>query len=446
MDTGRLGLDQRLALGQRPLLYQVQAILQMSTVALKEFLRNKMESNPLLEVRWPDEEAGWMLAGRTEGTTRDDDRNREAVLSPWASVDFWTMGTDLRVQLAGMRLSPRIRTIAEWLIGELDDAGYLESAPSDLATRLNVPVALVEEALRALQACEPRGIGARDVRECLLLQLDSTDPLDNHVRRLIQVHWTDLARLSPDTVSRWLHVDQDTAERIIRRLRSLDPKPGRAFEPPLRLSVVPDVIFRQNEAGQWTATVNPWVMPDLRIVAAPEYVPPESWDDETKSFLRLCRQEALWLRRAVEQRWRTLTQVAQVLADIQRPFLDGTSDPIPLTAQHVAAVVGCHPSTVSRAVSGKYFQKTSRVYPLQSLLPRPVAHRGATKPWSAETVKKRIQHLIEKATCAPTDAAIRDALAAEGIVVARRTVAKYRAELGIEAARRRKCRNRHIPS
>ncbi len=323
---------------------------------------------------------------------------------------------------------PARQMIALTLLGELDSAGYLSTPLSPLAEKLGVDCMLVESVLRQCQDLAPSGIFARSLKECLALQLAERDRLDPAMQALLD-NLDKLAERRIEALCARCGVDRDDVEAMIAEVRALDPKPGQAFADLRPQTVVPDIFVRRDSGGGWTVELNDEALPRLlvdRVYYAE--VGKRLAAGEEKKFLTACLQQATWLEKSLDQRARTILKVAAEIVRQQEAFLThGVSHLRPLNLRTIAESIGMHESTVSRATANKYMATPRGIFQLKYFFSSSIPSAGGDCH-SAEAVKHRIRALIdnELPDAILSDDAIVDQLRPEGIVIARRTVAKYR--------------------
>lgn len=342
----------------------------------------------------------------------------------------------LRLQLGADVGEPRLRAVALALVDHLDEDGYLRETDAELAQRLGVTEERVAEARAALQRCDPTGVGARDLRECLALQLAERDRLDPLMARLLD-HLDLLARADFARLMRLCGVDREDLEEMIAEIRALDPRPGSRFVTEEPATAIPDLfVYRFGRRG-WRVELNAAVLPRLLVDKA-WYAELSSTklDREAREYIGERLQSANWLVRSLQQRARTILRVGRAVFERQRPFLErGPSALQPLVLREIAAALDLHESTVSRAVAGKYVSTPHGTFPFRYFFSTALAGDNGENV-SAEAIRLRIRRLIEQEDPAKvlSDDQIVALLRGEGINVARRTVAKYREVLGIPSS------------
>ncbi len=342
----------------------------------------------------------------------------------------------LRFQLGADVGEPRLRTVALALVDHLDEDGYLRETDAELAQRLAVAETLVAEARAALQRCDPTGVGARDLRECLALQLAERDRLDPLMARLLD-HLDLLARADFARLMRLCRVDREDLEEMIAEIRALDPRPGSRFATEEPATAIPDLLVYRLSRRRWRVELNGAVLPRLLVDKA-WYAELSSTklDRAAREYIGERLQSANWLVRSLHQRARTILRVGRAVFERQRPFLErGPTALRPLVLREIAAALDLHESTVSRAVAGKYVATPHGTFAFRYFFSTGLAGDNGENV-SAESIRLRIRRLIEQEDPAKvlSDDQIVGMLRREGISVARRTVAKYREALGIPSS------------
>lgn len=475
--TQQLGLHQKMILAPR--MIQSMEILQLPVLALQERIQQELEENPVLLVvekapaltpppaasetetapsqEWQDEleqldrlieerEAARATRHRLSrnGLQEAADRRLEMMLNTPARPP--SLQDYLFEQLAFFEAPPRILSLARFLISQLDENGYLTTPLEQLAasynqaTDENVTVAELQEALRLVQQLEPRGIGARNLQECLLLQLSPDLPNVHILRILIEDHLEDIQHNRLPLIQKKTGFDLQAIRRAIEQLRQLNPRPGAAFAPETTRYVVPDLIVEQDENGEYQVRLVDDYVPELRISKRYLEMRQQARDPKTREFLARKIQAARWLKEAIEQRKRTLEKVARAILRRQKDFLEkGPEHIVPLRMQEIADEVGVHVTTVSRAVDDKWIQTPRGIFPLRRFFGGGVTTaQGEEVAW--ETIKQKLLDIIQHEDKAHpySDEELVQKLAEQGLPVARRTVTKYRKLLNIPSSRQRR--------
>jgi len=354
-----------------------------------------------------------------------------------------TLADHLHNQLSVMVLSGPVREAAELIIGNLDENGYLTAPLEELAAEGENSLAELEEALRVVQSLDPAGVGARDVRECLLLQLESRNArggvawqmVENHLKLVENRHHKELAKLLGRPLE---HIQ--IADRVIR---SLNPRPGLRYSAPGARQVEPDVYITK-EGDDYIIELNDEDLPQLRLNRAYRRMLDRTQEPnkEVRNYVKERYASAIQLIKNIEQRKQTILKVCQSIVRRQREFLDKGLDHLkPMMIKEVAEEIGVHPSTVSRAVANKYAHTPQGVFELRYFFSEAVqGPSGGATPLLL--LKRRVKKMIEEEDPAHplTDEQIAARLEQEGIHVTRRTVAKYREDMRIPSTHHRRVR------
>ncbi|MDI3257845.1 MAG: RNA polymerase factor sigma-54 [Kyrpidia sp.] len=436
---------QKLVLTQE--LRQAIAILQLSSFELSQYLQQEMAENPVMEWEeaagsegWSEFESWLRESGPDPGLLRT---MRETYREPPTDVSARTavnLEDHLMMQLSHLRLSALEKRVLRYIVGNIDERGYVSMSSSDMAVQLGVDPSLVERCRRRLHGLDPLGIGAADLRECLNIQARERYPEEPGLAALIDGHLHDLAEGRHTRIAQALQIDLQEVQRLADLLKTLDPKPGRMFFGDQARFIVPDVTI-ERIGGEYVVMVHDRLTPHLHI--NPLYrrlATAQGADREAKSYLSKKIQSAMWLIRSLEQRRQTILRVTEAIVDLQRDFFDrGLEYLRPMTLRQVAERVGVHESTVSRATTGKYAQTPRGVLELKYFFSSVVQTRGGEVA-SAESIKAKIRKWIQEENRAEplSDQRIADLLQGEGIQISRRTVAKYREEMRIASSAQRK--------
>lgn len=490
----RLDLRQSQHLVMTHQLQQAIRLLQMSNLELQGFVAEELEKNPLIrlgdaEAAGPDEpgaplqnepaphepaphdraetplDRGLAAAGDDPGRVADafdvgtdnlydrdlPTRPRDAEpgagqgAGSGAAAGFdWeqlaeaapSLRTHLLGQLAQMRAAPVVAALAHAIVDELDEHGLLRLPLEALTARLGGSDAEAEAALALVQRCEPTGVGARDLAECLGLQLAERDRLDPAMQRLLD-HLDLVARGDRRRLMLLCGADAEDLSEMLVELRALDPRPCAGFGATRAETLVPDVLLRRGRAGSWEIELNPDTLPkvllDRRYAAELHRA-----GGAARSFAAECRASGSWLIRSLDQRARTILKVATEVVRQQDGFFEhGVEGLRPMTLAMVAAETGLHESTASRVTANKFIATERGIFELKFFFTNAV---GGAEGASAEAVRQRIRTMVaaEQPGQVLSDDAIAERLQADGIDVARRTVAKYRKQLGIGSSAERR--------
>ncbi|WP_102959567.1 RNA polymerase factor sigma-54 [Mangrovicella endophytica] len=492
MLAAKLQMRQTQSLVMTPQLLQSIRLLQYSQVELQSFIDAEIERNPLLER--PEGLGGDGAAPAGNGYDGPDSvQPGEAIEAPSSdlraatgerapelpsaslrerppqglTVQGGTAGDnfidDLREgkpslalhaarEIADALPDPVERRLAEALAEHLDEAGYVRLDLTETAAVLGVPTPRLETVLAKLQAeAEPAGLFARDLAECLAIQLRRRGRFDP-VMATVLANLDLLARRDFATLRRLTGEDEAGLLDILSEIRLLDPKPGHAFEDGPAEMAAPDVIVTEAPDGSWQVELNPEALP--RVLLCNDYVAmvaAQPMPAEERSYLAECQQSAGWLMRSLDQRAKTILKVASEIVRRQDAFLaSGIAGLKPLTLMTIADAIGMHESTISRVTANKTIATPRGLYEMKFFFSVAIASTAGGDPHSAESVKHRIRVLIDTETVGAvlSDDDIAARLRREGIDLARRTVAKYREALGIASSiqRRREMNARRLAS
>lgn len=464
-----LELRQTTSLVLTPQLQQAIALLQLARPELEATLARECERNPFLmpleaspvradaasrsvssRVEAPADPDGWMQPMRPPAADRTLRAHRTSRLTADGDLPSLeqrltrppSLRHHLRAQLVADVREPQLQHLALQLVDLLDDDGYLRESDAELAALFACPVGQVAEARAALQRCEPTGVGARDLAECLALQLAERNRLDPAMQAMLR-HLDLVARADFRRLARLCGVDREDLEEMVAELRRLDPRPGARWAPEEPGLTVPDLEVRREGKG-WKLELNPAAFPRVAVDRA-YYAELTSvaLDADTRRFVETRVQEANWLVRALQQRARTILRVGRAILARQRGFLEhGPAALAPLVLRDIAEVTGLHESTVSRAIAGKSVATPHGVFALRYFFTARIAAGDGGEDHAAEAIRVRIRRLIEQegADNVLSDDQIVQLLAREGVRIARRTVAKYREAMGIPSSVERRRR------
>ncbi|MGL6074159.1 MAG: RNA polymerase factor sigma-54 [Fimbriiglobus sp.] len=473
-----------------PKMLKSMEYLQLPLMALQERVTEALEENPFLEVKesraketsedtfnadapLKHDEKGESEFARMDEINRDwgdhfnedhrpsragiddlGDKKLEAMMN--IADNPVSLQEHLSEQLACQALPPQTKALCEYVISHLDDNGYLlahdpESGrpltiPLDeLARNYSEPVTMeqVEEALFVIQELDPPGVGARDTKECLLIQV-SEEEMEHAdlVRELIQHHLEDVAHNRLAMIQKRVGCSVEMIREAIQELRQLNPKPGAKFANESAKYIVPDIKITRNDAGDYDIKLtNDWT-PNVRVSSKYEpLVKDKNQDPKTREYLGRKLLSANWIVDAIRQRRETLTKVTRAIIDRQRQFLDRGPDFIlPLKMDDIAKIVGVHVTTISRAVDDKYIETPRGVFPLKRFFGGGVQNTETGENVAWESIKTKLLEMIAEENKAKplSDEDIEKKFDAMGLKVARRTVTKYREALKIPSSRQRK--------
>jgi RNA polymerase sigma-54 factor len=384
----------------------------------------------------PAGEAGgaidWSRAGSGGGFDGDPDALESALTREK------TLAEHLQDQLAVAGLTGVEAAVASVLIDAVDDGGYLRAELDEVAGRLGCDLELVEQVLGVVQGFEPTGVAARDVRECLMLQLKDRNRFDPAMDALLD-NLALLARRDMAALKKACGVDDEDLREMVAELRALTPRPGAAFGGEPTHPVAPDVFVREGLGGLWHVELNSDTLP--RLLVDQRYharVSAAARSDQEKVFVAECMASANWLVKSLDQRAKTILKVSSEIVRQQDAFLAfGVQHLRPLNLKTVADAIGMHESTVSRVTSNKYIATPRGVFEMKFFFTSAIQATEGGEAHSAESVRHRIRQLID-AEAAETevysDDRIVEILKETGVDIARRTVAKYREAMRIPSS------------
>ncbi|MEN8374836.1 MAG: RNA polymerase factor sigma-54 [Gemmatimonadota bacterium] len=484
----KTGLYQSATLRQEmkinPRLYQAMDLLYMPLLDLQQHIKQEMLNNPFLELEEPltsddelieeqnekekdkeeksEDEIDWeeiLLDGFDAGGRKAEYEAKE-YYEP-VRVDTRDLADHLRDQLMLLPLDGREQLLGEEIIGNIDESGYLSCSLEEVVEPLNrwieesgeglaedlgeeIPPFTLEEAetmLATIQAFDPPGIGARDLRECILLQLRDEGREDTLAYNIVREHYDQLINHRWSEISKELSITAKEVQDASDAVAKLDPKPGLRYAAPGDNYITPDLVVEKIE-GRYHVFLNDTGLPRLRLSRAYRDIARDKkqFQGENKEFISNKLNSANWMIQAIEQRRQTMLKVMNFIVDRQHEFFEkGVQYLKPLTLREVAEVISMHESTVSRVTNEKFVQTPRGVLPLKFFFSSGLSTDSGDDV-SARGIKAKIRSLVDdEDTKKPlTDQAIVNILKEEGVQIARRTVAKYRDQLGILSARMRK--------
>jgi RNA polymerase sigma-54 factor len=477
----RLSLRQSQRVVMTPLLQQAIQLLQLSTLELQEVVQKELLENPMLEEvnqDTPETTDGAAATTETPAPTvepitpetpptterqtdelpfdfnavmsaADDDHEERSLVSQEDREDLpfenvvrtqVSLADHLDEQLRFATEDVVVRRIGAEIIGNLDEDGYLRAELEEIAQRCSVTADEVAKVVELVQGFDPPGVAARSIQECLLLQL-RRDPLPDPVSvEIIEAHFDDLSRRRYQDIARAMKLSLDRIMESVEEIMGLEPKPGRRFGGNDSRYIVPDV-FVYKLGNEYTVVLNEDGIPRLRVNGLyRSLLKTASSGDEAKQYVEQKLRSALWLIKSVDQRQRTLRKVTQSIVKFQRDFLDrGLSHLRPLSLRDVGEDIGMHESTISRVTTNKYVETPQGLFELKYFFHSGIAS-GDGEMVSSVSVKKMIQDILaaEDAAKPQSDQEVAQALQKRGLTIARRTVAKYREELGILPSHQRR--------
>lgn len=458
-------LSQNLSQSQTlaPQMRQSLEILQANTLELSQLLRQQIEVNPTLEditesesledldFDEPDEDDFdehhntydddlrdlAIMEGRALGSNPDSEERREFLYNSLVAPQ--SLASHLANQIEESALEEDLRLACMAMVGSLDDRGFFTEPPEEIAARLEIPGELLEEALALLHTLDPPGIAARNLQDSLLLQLERLGLADSLEHRIVSKHLDALARKQYPQIARTMKVTVDNIARAADHIAALDPSPGAIFDGTRNPVISADARIVWDE-GQWVAQSTNDNLPRLRISDSYKDMLSSTPDKKVRSYLRDQIRDGRVLIRALDQRQDTIVAITAEIIRHQPDFLEkGSRHLRPLTMNDVADTIGVHPTTVSRAVAGKYIETPHGIIEMRKFFATGY-HTSDGTDVSNAGVRQAIQDIVdnENPQKPMSDSAIEKALKTQGIKVARRTVAKYREQLNILPSHLRK--------
>ncbi len=481
----KAGISQSTQLKQEikinPRLYQAMDLLYMPLLDLQQHLKQELMNNPFLEMVEPeeedDEEEGqteeapqaekandeidWeeILLNGFDAGGRHEEHEEKEYYEP-VTVETRDLADHLRDQIQLLELTPRQRLLADEFVGNIDEDGYLACPVEEIFTSINdlvrstaeemdqdpldAPVYSgeeLEEMLSIIQGLDPPGVGARDLRECLLLQLKDAGLEQSVPYRLVRDCFDELINHRWSEISKRFGISPSDVQKAADEIQKLDPKPGIKYSDTGDNYIIPDLIVEKID-GKYHVFLNDANLPRLKLSKAYQEIARDKkkFEGENKEFISNKLNSANWMIQAIEQRRQTMLKVMNFIVDRQREFFEkGVQYLKPLTLREVAEVINMHESTVSRVTNEKFVQTPRGVLPLKFFFSSGLSTTGG-EDVSARGIKAQIEKLVaeEDPKHPLTDQAIVNILKESGVQIARRTVAKYRDQLGVLSARMRK--------
>ena len=467
-----MGLEQRQIQSQKliltPQLRQYLRLLQQPLLELKQAVEQELAENPVLEeisLSGPDEvslsDISKDEAPAAEPLRELDFQNKLAALdrideefkeTPYSGYDAseddedslkkrnyqesiiqktTTLTDYLMWQLHFLDLNEEDTRIAEEIVGNIDEDGYLKVTVEEISKSLGQPAPSIEKVLALIQTLDPPGVGARDLREALLIQISKSEKISSLARKIVEEHFNLLEKKHLQDIARKLGVSEDSVKIAFHEIARLEPKPGRIFYSNEPITVVPDasVFPDEDNPGHYKIEIHQESVPRLKV--SPSYramLKDKKVDAQTRAFLKSKIDSAMWLIQAVAQRKSTLRSITEEIVKAQYEFFDkGFSQLKPLRLKDISERIGIHESTVSRAIAGKYLETPQGTIPYRSFFSNKMETDDGSLE-SQKSVAERIRQLItdEDKKKPLSDEKLVKILSSEGIKIARRTVAKYR--------------------
>ncbi len=464
-----LNLTQTQKLIMTPELRQAIQVLQFNNVELTEFINKQLEVNPFLEPVDKNSEAipkddQSIDLEKSEKNDAKDEIDWKEVIEKYDDISYKAYGNavnsdekqtfesytskrmslkdHLMLQLGVSVKSEKEKRIGEFIIESLDRKGYLGCSLQDISLLLNEDVVEIERILRLIQTFDPVGIGARNLSECLMIQLKEKGIQDKNAFIVVEKYLEDVATNKIQKIAKELHITVKRVQNIFDIIKMLEPKPARGFvvdSDNIRY-IVPDVTI-EKVGDDYVIIVNDSNLPMLTISDYYKSMINNLDDKEANKFLTDKLNSSMWLIKSIEQRRMTLYKVVESILKFQRRFFDEGNNALkPLVLKDVAEDIGVHESTVSRATNGKYVQTPRGIFELKYFFASSLGNENDGEIVSSTSVKNQIQNLIEQENSQKplSDQKIADILGESGVNISRRTVAKYRDEMRIPSSSMRR--------
>ncbi|MFT5904839.1 MAG: RNA polymerase sigma-54 factor [Cryomorphaceae bacterium] len=457
-----IGLQQNLSQQQTlsPKMRQSLEILQANSLELSQLLQQAILTNPALEITTTEEALPEETPADAEHDTETisdlDDHARDDYITTKSStpgpsqetIDYLydsivaplSLQQHLTEQINNEEISNDLRTACHEIIANINDRGFLDQPLTDIMVTSIHSLEILEKGLVKIQHLDPAGVGAHDLIESLLIQLQKRNQLGSLAYQIVADHLPDLAQKKLPYIAKQLKTSVEKIVQAAETITTLTPDPGAEYDPTSNPYIVPDIRFTQDTEGEWKATLTNEHIPEVTISHVYKDLLASSADSKTRTYLKDQIKDGKQIITAISQRQHTLLRISEELIKRQQDFLvSGTSALKPLTMNELAEVIKVHPATISRAVAGKYALTPHGVIELRTFFTSGYQSKDGAQV-SNTSIKDTIQNIIqdEPSSKPLSDTAIEKILAAKGLKVARRTIAKYRDQLGILPSHLRK--------
>lgn len=448
----QMKMNQQMKLSQQ--MIQSSQILQMGALELSAYIKEMALENPVmdLEEKFSENKDKANLEEKLKWLQQSDEQNRVYYRQEYGDggeKDIWNFVEEhtredlweyLQPQLLTRSLSSKEMETVEYMVHCLDDKGYLDEDIEVIANCLHITAEEANQALTLLQGLEPAGIGARNIKECLLLQVEREAPQDWIVKAVISNCLELLSKNQLPRIAKKLGTTLEEVAMAQEIIRSLNPKPGGRFGGEAKMSyIVPDMIVVKLK-DYYEILLNENMYPDITINAYYHSLFLKETEKETKDYLNNKIKQAEWIRDCIAQRNKTLLDVVRKIVDMQQDFFACGQGLKPIRLADVADALNIHESTVSRAIKEKYLQCTWGIYPLHFFFRKGLLRESGQEKISVLEIKRRIKEIVDEEDKKKplSDQKVMERLMADGISISRRTVAKYRDSMGIGYAGSRK--------
>lgn len=443
-----ININQNLELNQKltftPELQQSVKILQMSSIDLQKYIDEEALENPLIEIESNyetldydeklEKKLDWLNSIEEENRIyyQSSNKSKESTITIIFNESM-TLVTHLLSQLNLLSLSPLEYKVAYYILESLNDNGYLTINPKDISSIIGIDLEIVEDMLCIVQSLEPIGVGARDLKECLILQLKNKNVQNQKIYDLINNYLDDLGKNKLSFIAKKMGINLEETKEMVTTIKSLNPRPGNLYNPIEQPRyVTPDIIVVKFEA-YYEILLNDLSCPKFNINSYYKNTLTQSDDKEVNQYINKKMKQAMWVMNCIDQRNNTLKKVATAIVNVQKEFFDlGPGHLIPMKLEDIAKEIEMHVSTVSRAVHDKYLQCSWGIYELNYFFSIKITTSGKSNT-TPGNIKIQIKNLIQNEdTKKPlSDQKLTDILNNKGVQISRRTVAKYRNEIGI---------------
>lgn len=429
-------------------LKQAIDLLTMSVLELQQFVSEQLEMNPVLEVdesHPPSREEELFAAmrrdygesGRSYTVNRDEPFTYEARTEAYNSLYEY-----LLFQLNILPLSSHQRKIGKYVLSYIDDNGYLLTLPETIAEELRLPITEVAEVMALIRRFDPLGVCCINLQDCLMLQVDKEYPYYHELSIIVFKYLDLVAANRVPQISKQMHLPVETVNEMVEYIRSLNPRPGQSWGSGGTVEYIsPDVTVKKVD-GEWFVVFNEWSVPKIAVNDYYQNLVKSGTelDASTEEYLKEKFHAALWVLKSIEQRRQTIYDTVKAILKFQKSFFDNAAEyPEPLNLKDVAKEIGVHESTVSRTINSKYLQTPRGMFSFKYFFPNGVVTASGKNTGTLD-IKKQIRDLIEKEDPAHPlkDGEITELLQKNGTEISRRTVAKYREQMEIPIASKRK--------
>ncbi|MFL0247743.1 RNA polymerase factor sigma-54 [Candidatus Clostridium stratigraminis] len=423
-------------------------LLQMSSIELKEHIENEVLENPVLEYADENKDNNSTMEYKEfmdflkKDKTYYNNENTDEEVSPFYFIsEKKSLRQFLREQINELNVNDFYRSICYNIIDNLDEKGYLDEEVKDMAMNLRIEEKFVSHALRIIQDLDPAGIGARNLEECLKLQLKRKNIIDETLLAIIENHMEDIAENKYNKIAKMLNVELKIVQEYADIIKKLEPKPSSGFYDGEETKFILPDAYIKNINGKHEVIINEAITPGLRINPIYKEILSNDSDKKAVEYVKQKIDNAVFLMKSIEYRKSTIYRVVEKIVEFQKDYFEYGDDFLkPMTLKDIADNLGIHESTVSRAIKDKFINISKGTIKIKDLFTLGLSSKDNTQDISTNLIKKEIKLLIdsEDKTNPYSDQGICGILNEKGMNISRRTVAKYREELGLKSSSRRK--------